>query len=172
MMKRILQYIGGMPVSGKTTLMRRIREQLGEMTLEQHGLLRYEDYPNHVILGIYAGELFDGTDKLSMAVTSDAVTFLRDNKKTVLVEGDRLFTKKFLDSAKALNYKVVINILEVGDSAEIARRFAQRGAMQDIKFLKGRFTKIENIKHNFPHVVINSNNPVEWPKIEKIIGIN
>lgn len=172
MTKRILQYIGGMPVSGKTTLMRRIRDQLGEMTLEKHGLLRYENYPKHVILGIYADDIFDGTDKLSMAVMKDAVDFLKENQKTVLVEGDRLFTSKFLNSAKALNYKVVINILQVDDTAEIARRFAQRGEMQDIKFLKGRHTKLENIKQNFPHIVINSNNPVEWPKIEQIIGIN
>jgi hypothetical protein len=153
--------IAGMPVTGKTTLMRNIRAQLGFGTPSRFKLLRYEDYPEHVVLGIYDGDVFDGTDKLSMAVTKNAIEFLRNNKKKVLVEGDRLFTKKFLLSAKHLGYNVKITILEVESTLETSKRYAERGSMPDIMFLKGRHTKIQNIRKIFETKLVNSSKPMK-----------
>ncbi len=159
-----LHMIAGLPITGKSTLMRKIRTQLGEHTKKQHNLLRYEDYLHHVILGIYDGSTFEGTDKLSMAVMKDALEFLKTNRKKVLVEGDRLFSLKFLEGAKSMGYDVKISILYVDNFVEILKRYQSRGQMQTESFIKGRQTKINNIRASFPTVAINTNKPMK-PKI-------
>ena len=164
-----LHIIGGLPVSGKTTLMRSIREILGEPITKQFNLLRYEEYPNHIILGIYNGEMFDGTDKLSMAVMEDAISFLKDNKKKVLVEGDRLFSKKFLNGAIKLGYDVKISICKVDSFQEILNRYKKRGQMQSMSFIKGRQTKIENITGEFPSEMINTMQPIPKKKVQAFL---
>lgn len=157
-----LTILGGLPVSGKTTMMRQIRDKLGPMTQKQHNLLRYEDYDNHVVLGIYHSPptTFDGTDKLSMAVQKDAIDFLKSNKKKVLIEGDRLFNAKFLTAAQDLGYNLDIIICVVDSLPELLSRYQRRGQMQNAKFIKGRHTKISNIILNFPHTILNTNKPV------------
>ena len=164
-----LHIIGGLPVSGKTTLMRSIREILGEPIKQQSNLLRYEEYPNHIILGIYNGGMFDGTDKLSMAVMEDAISFLKDNKKKVLVEGDRLFSKKFLNGAIKLGYDVKISICKVDSFQEILNRYKKRGQMQSMSFIKGRLTKLENITAEFPSEIINTMQPIPKKKVQSFL---
>lgn len=156
-----LHMIAGLPVSGKSTLMRKIRAQLGEHTKKQHNLLRYEDYLHHVVLGIYDGTTFEGTDKLSMAVMKDTLDFLKTNRKTVLVEGDRLFSKKFLEGVKSLGYDVKITVLVVDNFSEMLKRYQQRGQMQSESFIKGRHTKIVNIQSVFHTDILISNQPIK-----------
>lgn len=162
--------IGGLPVTGKTTLMRQIRTDLGKTyTLKEHGLLRYEDYPHHVVLGIYNDEdTFAGTDKLSMAVMKDTTSFLQSNTKKVLVEGDRLFNKKFIDSAISLGYDVNIIICGVTDFNELLKRYQKRGKMQSASFIKGRNTKISKIMLEYPHKLINTNTKLSAKSIEPL----
>lgn len=155
-----LTLIGGLPATGKTTLMRQIRTKLGNYTKKEHGLLRYEDYPNHVVLGIYDDSTFDGTDKLSMAVMKDTTSFLLTNAKKVLVEGDRLFNKKFIDAATALGYDVNIQICSVTDFNELLKRYQKRGQMQSQIFIKGRHTKLMNIILKYPHTMLDTNKPI------------
>lgn len=161
-----LHIIAGLPVSGKTTLMNQIRSMLGNHNKKQHNLLRYEDYLKHVVLGIYDGSTFDGTDKLSMAVNKDALEFLQENRKRVLVEGDRLFNKKFIEGAIALGYDVNISILSLTNITEMIKRYQDRGQMQSEAFLKGRHTKLMNIILQFPHRMIDSEFPIK-PKVIK-----
>lgn len=164
-----LTIIGGLPVSGKTTIMKQIREQLGQGVKRQYGLLRYETYPDHVVLGIYDDSTFAGTDKLSMAVMEDTLLFLKENTKKVLLEGDRLFTSKFITATQDLGYNVNILICVVDNLNEILHRYKKRGQMQNQKFLKGRHTKIQNIQKAFPHKIINTNEPVPEPIICNIL---
>ena len=138
--------IGGLPATGKTTLMKQIRETLGEHTKNKYGLLRYDNFRDYIVFGIYDDSLFSGTDKLSMAVMPDAMKFLEfANDKDVLIEGDRLFTQKFIDHVKSIGYDVKIIICTVNSMEEIVKRFKQRGKMQSQKFLLSRYTKIINI---------------------------
>jgi len=161
-----LTLIGGLPATGKTTLMKQIRTKLGKtFTRKEHGLLRYEDYLHHVVLGIYDDTTFAGTDKLSMAVMKDTTSFLQTNAKKVLVEGDRLFNKKFIDAATSLGYNVNIAICTVTDFNELLKRYQQRGKMQSESFIKGRNTKIINIISEYPHQIINTNKPLSAKSI-------
>ena len=155
-----LTIIGGLPVTGKTTLMRQIRKKLGKGVKRQFGLLRYENYPEHVVLGIYDDGTFDGTDKLSMAVMKDALLFLSRQDKNVLIEGDRLFSAKFFKAAQELGYDVNIFVCVVNKLSELLRRYKERGQIQSSKFIKGRQTKIQNILQTFPCKIINTNEPV------------
>jgi len=164
-----LTIIGGLPVSGKTTIMNRIRRKLVSCQQKRHGILRYEEYKNHIIFGIYAGKMFDGTDKLSMAVSKDSLDFLKHNTKKILIEGDRLFNAKFIQGAIDLGYDVDILICVTDSLPEILKRYQKRGRMQDQTFLKGRHTKIVNIMTEFPHTIINTNEPVPEDKITALL---
>lgn len=159
--KTTLTIIGGLPVTGKTTLMKALRSRLGKYTVEQSGLLHYENYDNHVVLGIYDDSTFAGTDKLSMAVSKDTIEFLRSNKKPVLMEGDRLFNAKFLEATKLLGYDVKVIVCEVNEEQEILDRYKKRGQMQSMTFIKGRHTKINNIKNLFPVKVLDTTKPIK-----------
>jgi hypothetical protein len=141
--------IGGVPASGKTTLMRNYLYLLKPNKKFQKGLLRgYHDTKSDTsVLGIYdLGEVFAGTDKLSMAVQKDFESYVAMHDKNIVFEGDRLFTANNL---KLLNqdYDIRIIILE-GDSATLEKRHEQRGDKQTEKFKKGRLTKIQNIKED------------------------
>lgn len=164
-----LTLIGGLPATGKTTLMRQIRPKLGKNhTKKEHGLLRYEDYSQHVVLGIYDDSTFAGTDKLSMAVQKDVTSFLLHNEKKVLAEGDRLFNKKFIDSAISLGYDVNIVICGVTDFNELLKRYQKRGTIQSQSFIKGRHTKITKIMMAYPHKLINTNQLLSAKSIEPL----
>jgi len=168
--KPTLNIIAGLPVTGKTTLMRQIRDKLNFLPkCLVHGLLRYEDYPNHVIFGIYDGETFDGTDKLSMAVNKDALEFLKTNKKKVLIEGDRLFNKKFLEGAESLGYDVKVTVLFTTSLPELLKRYRQRGKMQSPKFIKGRQTKLNNIRQLFSCTSVDSTHPLKDNIIQQLL---
>ena len=171
-----LTMIAGLPATGKTTLMRHIRTGLGKGlpcgvgTKGKCGLLNYEAFPNHVILGYYDdASTFAGTDKLSMAVNPDALKFLKSNTKDVLVEGDRLFNMKFLDGAKALGYDVRIKLCQVVGMPELLRRYKQRGKMQSQSFIKGRHTKICNITNHYPTDCIDTTHPLPMEEIKSLI---
>jgi hypothetical protein len=145
--------IGGEPCSGKTTLVKTIMAGLGRSPTDfKYGLLRGRRYaatPGVWVLGIYAGETFDGTDKLSMAVQRDAETFLRDIASkypddTVVFEGDRLFNQSFIRVCRELTPEFLGICLTV-DEEEKDRRHHSRGDTQSAKFLAGRKTKYLNI---------------------------
>ena len=79
--KRI-NIIGGVPATGKSALMKKIKKELKvDYFFEKDILKGYADKDkDNYIFGIYNNELFDGTDKLSMAVQPKAVEFIRATK--------------------------------------------------------------------------------------------
>jgi hypothetical protein len=146
----------GEPGTGKTTLVRKIMENMSatgwKEMFTQVKLVPFHVLGNYVVLGKYeAGEVFAGTDRMSMAVQPEATKFLLEcaclGVRGVLFEGDRLTNLSFIEHCID-NYDTKIFYLEV-DPKTRAARYAERGSNQDEKFLKGRETKYANILTNF-----------------------
>lgn len=137
--------IGGLPATGKTTLMRNILNILRPDKKLRYGLLRGYICENDIsIMGVYErGDVFAGTDKLSMAVQRDFTEYVHKTKRSILFEGDRLFTANNLLLLKE-KYKLKIIVL-TNDTTTLHQRHADRKDKQTEKFIKGRQTKISNI---------------------------
>jgi SpoVK/Ycf46/Vps4 family AAA+-type ATPase len=151
----------GEPGTGKTTLVRKVMDLMSltnwKEMFTQVKLVPFHVFGNYVVLGKYeAGEVFAGTDRMSMAVQPEAVKFLKECKsrgvRGVLFEGDRLTNLSFIEHCLE-NYDTQIFYLEVSPETR-AKRYAERGSNQDEKFLRGRETKYANILTNF-NVMMN-----------------
>ena len=143
--------MGGEPATGKTTLMFKLISMADDWeVIKPQKLLdaMYSKKLNLYILGKYAndGNVFQGTDRLSMAVQPDAIEFFESLETgNVIFEGDRLFNGKMLDRLSELfpnDFKVLI--LTVKDST-LDQRHIDRKDDQDDKFKNSRKTKISNI---------------------------
>lgn len=143
--------IGGEPGSGKTTLMNRIISNYNfEPKYDSFKLVPYMQKGNIYLLGKYEeGEVFSGTDRMSMAVQPEAIKFLASLPKDsiLLFEGDRLFTASFLEHCVE-NYETIIVYLATDKSVR-QERYKERGSEQNETWLQGRETKINNILTNF-----------------------
>lgn len=142
--------IGGSPGCGKTSLMWKIVKDLKvKPKYEEFKLVPYLQKNNIYILGKYEeGEVFAGTDRMSMAVQPEAIKFLATLPKnsTVLYEGDRLFTSSFLEDCMD---KYDLKIINLTTSKEIREeRYKLRGSNQNETWLAGRESKINNILTN------------------------
>ena len=142
--------IGGNPGSGKSTLMKRVIEYYTpEKKYDVFKLVPYLQNNKIYILGKYDdGEVFSGTDRMSMAVQPEAIKFLASLSadSIVLYEGDRLFTASFLEDCAE---KYDLKIIHLNTSAEIREeRYKERGSNQNVTWLQGRETKINNILTN------------------------
>ena len=147
--------MGGEPCCGKTTLMFRLISMADDWKIcKPQKLLdaMYSEKLNLYILGKYVndGNVFQGTDRLSMAVQPDAEKFFMEldyenANINVIFEGDRLFNGKMLDQLSVAfpnSFKVLI--LTVKDST-LDQRHIDRKDDQDDKFKNSRKTKISNI---------------------------
>ena len=94
---------------------------------------------------------------------------LKHNKKDILIEGDRLFNLKFLDSAKVLGYDIKIIICTVSDKSVLLDRFKKRGQMQKESFIKGRMTKINNILARYEATILDTKSGIDKNIIWKFI---
>ena len=143
--------IGGEPGAGKTTLMKRIIEVTGvEPKYNEFKLVPYLQKNNIYILGKYEeGEVFSGTDRMSMAVQPEAIKFLASlpEYSILLYEGDRLFTASFLEHCVE-SYETKIIYLKTDKSVR-QDRYKERGSDQNETWLAGRETKVSNIMTNF-----------------------
>jgi hypothetical protein len=149
--------ISGEPGTGKTTLMRKFIDQYFWEKREDIKLvnsLYSEELDLHIIGKYEEGEIFAGTDKLSMAVQPSVVEFINGTNSNILFEGDRLTNFKFFDYlmnlSKELN-EVNLLILTVPQTV-MEERYKVRGSDQSETFLKGRKTKISNIRSNFEYM--------------------
>ena len=154
--------IGGVPASGKTTLMNALRGKLEYKTNFKFGKLVGECYNNNVfLLGIYDEKLFSGTDRLSMAVQPDAVKFLKKLKSmpenyTVIFEGDRLFNQSFIEEIKKIaNYSLY---MLVALPVNVDQRHIDRNDTQTETFKKSRKTKLQNIFNAYVKELVLLNN--------------
>lgn len=109
-----------------------------------------------LVVGIYEdAERFAGTDRLSMGVLPDAVEMLlnlgelfpgRADQMTILFEGDRLFTKKFLEACAAIAETLPIVLTTSAEAKKVRHR--DRGDTQTERWLRGRETKLRNIQES------------------------
>lgn len=142
--------IGGEPGAGKSTLMKRIISHFNmEPKYDSYKLVPYLLSDNVYVLGKYEeGEVFSGTDRMSMAVQPEAIKFLATlpSNAVVLFEGDRLFTASFLEHC-CENYDT--HIIHLRTEKEVrTERYKERGSNQDETWLRGRESKIANILTN------------------------
>ena len=170
--------ICGEPSTGKTSLMRKLMAELSVEWL--HGRFKTLDYLDNpygcvAVLGKYAGEYFDGTDCLSMAVINDAEEFLLQPREVILFEGDRLFCQRFLQACLIATKMCRFVQLSYSSDTFLARRAerVKNGIVQAETFIKSRRTKYNNLRAAFPlvEVIINNNlddqkkivnNLIEW----------
>lgn len=153
MTKMKVVVVMGEPGTGKSTFMRHYmsrKEWRAEFTAVK--MVPYHtDGAGLYILGKYEdGEVFAGTDRMSMAVQPEAVAFLKkvasEGAKAVLFEGDRLSNQSFIEHCID-NYDTTVIYFDV-NVAERQRRYAERGSDQSEQFLRGRETKYGNLRTN------------------------
>ena len=145
--------IGGIPCSGKSTLMREVISGLGPavevepmklFSCQKHEVGYYDDI---LILGMYPkGEPFGGTDRLSYGTIKKFQEFINQEHKKykhIIFEGDRFFRAVDVEwLLKEHDSKVLILTV---DAEEEARRHKERNDTQTEKWLDGRRTQIKNI---------------------------
>lgn len=147
--------MGGEPATGKTTLMFRLISMADDWQIVKPQKLldaMYSKKLNLYILGKYVndGNVFQGTDRLSMAVQPDAEKFFSElwyenANVNVMFEGDRLFNGKLLDKLSEW-FPESLKVLVLTASHDIKeQRHVDRKDDQDDKFKNSRATKISNI---------------------------
>ena len=152
---RKIMAISGEPGTGKTSLMRKFMEKYKWEELEGVKLVNalYNKELDLYILGKYEeGEVFAGTDKLGMNCQPFITEFVKNTNSNIIFEGDRLTNGKFFDflyNIKNCNFKIIV--LETCNST-LKERYSKRGSNQSETFLKGRKTKIDNIRKNMDYV--------------------
>lgn len=115
---------------------------------------------NTIILGIYKEGIFQGGDRLSMALMKDAEEFktLCERKGfTILAEGDRFTNKTFINLFKP-------TIVKITNDGSAGRRL--RNSNQTDRQIKSIQTRVNNIQSNY--TVENSNQALDL--INKIIN--
>ena len=149
---RKLIAVGGSPGTGKTTLFRKFMEDKNFQPLEPAKLVSamYNPDLDLYVLGKYEdGEVFAGTDRLSMAVQPAVQEWIASHNCNILFEGDRIFNQSFLEFAMGLpNTDLQIVFLNVPKQV-LEQRYKDRGSDQSEQFLRGRETKYNNLLSNF-----------------------
>lgn len=142
-------YVAGVPASGKSTLFKLLRQKLfaGATTFKE-GKVRGIENGHYKMLGVFDGSLFEGTDRLSMSVIDDAISYVKKlssdtDRHVVFVEGDRLFNIRFMRETRA-----VLLLIDADESVLRARHIA-RGDTQNGRFLKSRRSKVENFARKY-----------------------
>ena len=142
-----LIYFIGMPGCGKSTVMKEFMRRFeGWETDRPIDLLDSHVSGNIRVLGKYEeGEVFCGTDRLSMAVSPKAIEYFTSKPNEIIIgEGDRLNNKGVFNSVED---KIII-YLTVSDE-ERQRRYIIRGSDQSDKFIQTVKTKCNNIIEAF-----------------------
>lgn len=167
MKTRKLIAVGGSPGTGKTTLFRKYMENKSFQPIEPAKLVSamYNTERDLYILGKYEeGEVFAGTDRLSMAVQPAMQEWIASHNCNVLFEGDRIFNQSFLEFAMGLpNTELQIVFLNAPKEL-LEQRYKDRGSEQSEQFLRGRETKYSNLLSNFelmPYITEFANTNLE-----------
>ena len=144
--------IGGIPCSGKSTLMRSIIEELGSHEdCEPMPLFRCQSHGDILVVGRYPKEeTFGGTDKLSYGAIPKFRDFLVQETpkwKHVLIEGDRFVREKDISWILDNYTDSRIYILKVPLEVE-KQRHIDRADDQSEQWLKTRRGLIKNLETN------------------------
>lgn len=149
---RKLIAVGGSPGTGKTTLFRKYMEGKNFQPVEPAKLVSamYCAELDLYILGKYEqGEVFAGTDRLSMAVQPAVQEWIASHNCNILFEGDRIFNQSFLEFAMGLPDTDLQIVFLNAPKEVLQQRYQDRGSDQSEQFLKGRETKYSNLLSNF-----------------------
>ena len=144
--------VGGVPGTGKTSLFRKFISNYTWERVEPVKLLSsmYCKELDLFIFGKYEeGEVFAGTDRLSMAVQPNAQKFVSETTSNVLFEGDRIFNRSFLEFVSEVDGVDLQVIYLKAPQSILEQRYTDRGSDQSEVFLRGRETKYNNILGNF-----------------------
>ena len=167
MKTRKLIAVGGQPGTGKTTLFRKFMEGKDWIDVAPVKLVNasYNIERDLYILGKYEeGQVFAGTDRLSMAVQPPLQDWIASHNCNILFEGDRIFNQSFLEFAMGLpDTELQVVYLKVSKDI-LEQRYKDRGSDQSEQFLKGRETKYSNLLSNFelmPYITEFSNTNLE-----------
>jgi broad-specificity NMP kinase len=164
---RKLIAVGGSPGTGKTTLFRKYMEDKVFQPVEPAKLVSamYNTERDLYILGKYEeGEVFAGTDRLSMAVQPAMQEWIASHNCNVLFEGDRIFNQSFLEFAMGLPDTELHIVFLNAPKAVLEQRYQDRGSDQSEQFLRGRETKYSNLLSNFdlmPYITEFTNTNLE-----------
>lgn len=161
----------GEPATGKTTITKKVLEQLGPWEKIEAPYILAMDFKDSkvIVLGMYDEQIFSGTDRLSMAVEPKMKEWLLSNQENykdyvVFFEGDRLGTLNFFKWLKE-NFKDNF-FFHVNASDEVKHlRHEKRGDSQTDKFLKGRETKYKNILNSMDGIILMQNDTEEDLKV-------
>lgn len=152
-MKKVIA-IGGRPGTGKSTLMKEFMAQFDDWErMKPFPLvdIEFSQEGNISIIGKYdEGEIFSGTDRLSMAVQPNALEFVRLSENTnIIFEGDRLFNGSFIrDLIDLKDVELKVILLNAPEDV-LKARYGERGTDQTEKFLQSRATKYSNLLMSF-----------------------
>lgn len=161
--------IGGIPGTGKTSIIRALVANEFPPLTHFTKLLVGHSLPTFDLFGKYVdGEVFAGTDLLSMAVQPEAIEFINSHKKNMVFEGDRLFTGSLLKSITG--HEVLPLILEV-DEDIVKSRYIERGSNQPEKFINSRKTKYQNIADSMTTYRALNNNHIDQENIVRLINL-
>ena len=108
------------------------------------------------VMGKFVGDVFDGTDRLSMSVMKDINSLDYIQKKhnmLIIAEGDRFMNKTFINKFNPF-------ILKINDDGSKGRKL--RSSQQTHRQIKTIKTRVENIKHN--KSVKDSNDALKYIK--------
>jgi len=135
---------------GKTWVMRQLLKGSKGYKL---GLNYFNETDRNIIVGKYDGSLFEGSDKLSMAVMKDLdkmLLYIDKSKKISVFEGDRFMNSNFIKKANPF----IIKIKGDGKGGRLKRKTNQ--SERQLKTIKTRVTNIVATKE-----VENSNQCLE-----------
>jgi broad-specificity NMP kinase len=164
---RKLIAVGGSPGTGKTTLFRKYMESEVFQPVEPAKLVSamYNTERDLYVLGKYEeGEVFAGTDRLSMAVQPAMQEWIASHNCNVLFEGDRIFNQSFLEFAMGLPDTELHIVFLNAPKNVLEQRYKDRGSDQSEQFLRGRETKYSNLLSNFdlmPYITEFANTNLE-----------
>ena len=128
--------------SGKTWVMKELIKSIGSRKNCKFNLLRFLLKEKVCLMGKYVGDTFDGSDKLSMAVSKDFEKFKKfvDEKDlTVICEGDRFTNKNFINTFNPY-------IIKIKDDGKKGR--LKRNSKQTEQHLKRITTRVKNVKED------------------------
>ena len=145
--------------TGKTWVMKQIIRAQKLTATGRVGLFRFRTDGKILALGVYDGSVFDGGDKLSMAVMKDCAKFEKVREKRgmfFICEGDRFTNKTFIDTCDPY----IVKIRGDGSWGRI-----NRNSKQSERHLAAIKTRVDNVDAN----VIVRNSQEAFDLIEGVI---
>ncbi|MFZ9046886.1 MAG: P-loop-containing protein [Cyclobacteriaceae bacterium] len=145
-MKKAL-LIAGAPGTGKTTIMKKVMEMYDGWEQNELAPLVQAMVADKAptVIGIYGGdEVFQGTDRLSMAVQPEFRKWVESSDVDILLEGDRLVSSSNIDFLIEKGYTVKVIVLDVSMDTR-NKRYEERGSNQDPTWLASKETKVSKI---------------------------